>query len=77
MPKQPPQSSTELTGGRRRQREAEQVVRALQAEGPATPDELSRRVGAAYWDEQRFDQVLTWALAKGLIHDNDGRLAAA
>lgn len=77
MPTPPPRASTELTGGKRRQREAEQVVRALQAEGPADKVELARRVGASYWDDERFDQSLTWAVGKELINrDADGRLSA-
>lgn len=78
MPKQPPEDKTELAGGQRRRREADQLVRALRAEGPTAQDELSRRVAAVYWDEERFGQALTWAVGKGLIsRDANGQLSAS
>lgn len=78
MPKQSSRPDTELAGGQRRRRETDQIVRALRAEGPASKEELATRVAATYWEEERFDQCLTWALGKGLItKDADGRLSAA
>lgn len=78
MPKQQSRPDSELAGGQRRRRESDQVVRALRAEGPASKEELATRVGATYWEGDRFDQCLTWALGKGLItQDADGRLSAA
>ena len=77
MPKPQSRADGELAGGQRRRREADQLVRALRAEGPADEEELARRVAAVYWDEDRFGQALTWAVGKNLINrDADGRLSA-
>ena len=68
MPMPPPKPSTE--GGRDRhvQHELRQVARAVGAEGPISPDDLARLVGAAYWEPGRFDRAVAFALADGLVH---------
>jgi len=53
-----------------------QMVRALRAEGPQTPDALEHLLGARFWETGRFDRALTFALADGLVvRDQDGRLS--
>lgn len=74
MPMPPPKASTE-----RRDRqvfhEMGQIVRALEAQGPSTPEELATRVGAAYWEQDRFDRALAFAVADGLVsRGSDGKL---
>jgi hypothetical protein len=78
MPMPPPRPSTE---GRRRDRQAarevKQLAKALRVEGEQTPEELARLVGAAYWDEGRFDKALDYAITDGfVVRTADGRLAA-
>lgn len=78
MPMPPPKPSTE--GPRDRQVFAEmgQLLRALEANGPQRPDDLQRLVGAAYWEPDRFDRALGFALADGLVvRTADGALAAS
>ncbi|MGH3497303.1 MAG: hypothetical protein ACRDP1_07560 [Nocardioidaceae bacterium] len=76
MPMPPPKPSVETLPSRRRQREVAQLERALRAEGPAADAELRARVGAAYWDAQRFERALQWAIANGrVIVDAQGRFA--
>jgi hypothetical protein len=76
MPMPPPRATT---GSRDRQvfHEMGQLVRALEAEGPCTPEELARRVGATYWEHDRFDRALGFATADGLVtRSTDGLLHA-
>ena len=55
MPMPPPKPSTEGRRDRQAFHEMGQIVRALEANGPRTPDELKAHVGATYWEERRFD----------------------
>ncbi|MDQ3716451.1 MAG: hypothetical protein M3381_10640 [Actinomycetota bacterium] len=47
--------------------ETSQVVRALQAHGPQSPEDLAVRVGAPYWETARFERALAFAQADGLV----------
>jgi hypothetical protein len=52
-----------------------QIVRALEAGGACTPEELAQRVGAAYWEKDRFDRALGFAVTDGLVsRGTDGML---
>jgi hypothetical protein len=44
-----------------------QIVRALEEQGPQTPVELQHLVGATYWDHDRFERALAFAVADGLV----------
>jgi hypothetical protein len=78
MPMPPPKPSTEGRRDRQVSHEMGQIVRALEAEGPLTPQDLQRTVGAVYWDQDRFDRALAFAVADGLVYrTGDGTLAAA
>ncbi|MFP5252513.1 MAG: hypothetical protein ACLGH4_01805 [Actinomycetes bacterium] len=48
--------------------EVGQMVRALEANGPSTDEELALLVGAAYWERNRFRAALAFARESGLIH---------
>ena len=77
MPMPPPKASTEGRRDRQVFHEMGQIVRALEANGPSTPEELATRVGAAYWEQGRFDRALAFAVADGrVVRTADGRLAA-
>jgi len=57
--------------------EVGQLTRALHTEGSQSPDELSRLVGASYWEAGRYERALGVAIADGhLVRTSDGRLAA-
>jgi hypothetical protein len=76
MPVPPPKPSTETTN-RRVQREMRQIKRALQAEGAMELDALRTAVGGAYWDKERFDKALVFALDSGnVVKDQEGKYAA-
>ncbi len=78
MPMPPPKPSTEGRRDRQVFHEMGQIVRAVEAEGPCTPEELSRLLGAAYWEGGRFDRALALAVADGLVVPGaDGRLQAS
>lgn len=62
----PPPKPTER--GRALVEEQRQLVRALTANGPQTPERLAELVGAAYWRDGRFEHALTTAIADGLVH---------
>ncbi len=47
--------------------EVGQVVRALEANGPCTEEELAVLVGAAYWERNRFRRVLTFMKSDRLV----------
>lgn len=47
--------------------EAGQVVRALEANGPKTEEELAVLVGAPYWERNRFHRALVNLLATGVL----------
>lgn len=75
MPMPPPKASTEGRRDRQVFHEMGQIVRALEAQGPGTPDELAARVGAAYWEQDRFDRALAFTVADGLVsRGSDGKL---
>lgn len=78
MPMPPPKPSTEGPRDRQVFHEMGQLVRALEANGPCRPEELAEHVGAAYWEEGRFDRALGFALGDGLVHMTaEGTLATA
>lgn len=77
MPMPPPKPSTEGLRDRQAFHEMGQLVRALESNGPCGENDLSRHVGAAYWEAGRFDRALALALADGLIVQGpDGELQA-
>ena len=76
-PMPPPKASTEGPRDRHVHYEIGHVVRAVQAQGPQSPDDLRALVGAEYWESGRFDKALALAVADGLLsRQGDGRLAA-
>jgi hypothetical protein len=76
-PMPPPKASTEGPRDRHVTYEIGQLVRALQAQGPQSPEELGALVGDAYWESERFDRALVLAVSDGLItRQGDGKLAA-
>jgi hypothetical protein len=78
MPMPPPQASTEGKRDRQVFHEMGQIVRALEAKGPQRPEELAELVGAAYWEHDRFDRALAFALQDGLAYrTQDGLLTAS
>lgn len=44
-----------------------QLMRALEANGPRTEEELGLLVGAPYWERQRFHNALALMLGDGLV----------
>jgi hypothetical protein len=54
-----------------------QLVRALQMEGPQTPMALEELVGARFWEGERFQSALAFAVADGLVVRTDDDLLAA
>lgn len=75
MPMPPPKPSTEGRRDRQVFHEMGQIVRALETEGPQSPEDLERITGARFWEGNRFDSALAFAMADGLvIQMNDGRL---
>lgn len=75
MPMPPPKPSTEGRRDRRVFHEMGQMVRALEANGASSPEELATQVGAAYWEPHRFDRALAFAVTDGLIsRSGDGLL---
>lgn len=78
MPMPPPKPSTEGARDRQVDHEEAQLARALRANGPVTPEELAGLVGATYWEADRFDRALAFAIADGVVHRvSEGRLAAS
>ena len=74
MPMPPPRPSTEGPRDRHVKLETDQIVRALREEGPQPSDKLASLVGAPYWEDGRFEQAMTHAVADGLVVQlNDGR----
>ena len=52
-----------------------QLIRALEANGPRTEEELALLVGAPYWERQRFQQALGVMLGDGMLRrDGSGLL---
>jgi hypothetical protein len=50
MPMPPPKASTEGPRDRQVFHEMGQLVRALEQQGPQSPDQLQQLVGATYWE---------------------------
>jgi hypothetical protein len=58
--------------------EVGQVVRALEANGACTEEELAVLVGAPYWESNRFRRVLTFMKSDRLLaQDASGSLRLA
>lgn len=78
MPMPPPKASTEGPRDRQVFHEMGQIVRALEATGPQTPEDLATTVGAAYWESDRFDRALAYAISDGLVFvTGDGTVSAS
>ena len=53
-----------------------QIVRALETNGPQSPERLAELVGAPYWEHDRFDRALAFVVQDGLAYRTpDGQLA--
>ena len=77
MPMPPPKPSTEGRRDRQIFHEMGQIVRALENEGPQTQERLAEIVGAPYWEPNRFDRALAFAVADGLVvRTAEGTLSA-
>lgn len=77
MPMPPPRPSTEGRRDRQSVHETQQIVRALKEHGPLPPEDLSRLVGAPYWEAHRFERALSMGVADGiLVLDKDGQVHA-
>ena len=77
MPMPPPKASTESRRDRHVFHEMGQIVRALEDQGPQTRDDLASHVGASYWENDRFDHALGYAIADGpIVKQADGTLSA-
>jgi hypothetical protein len=78
MPMPPPKASTEGKRDRQVFHEMGQIVRALEANGPQTPEQLAAIVGATYWEPHRFDRALAFVVQDGLAYTtSDGLLTAS
>ena len=78
MPMPPPKPSTEGRRDRQVFHEMGQITRAVEHNGPIAVDQLQGLVGAAYWERNRFERALAFAVADGLVVRNaDGLLEAA
>ena len=78
MPMPPPKPTTEGTRDRQVFHEMGQIVRALEVNGPQQPDRLAELVGATYWEHDRFDRALAFAVQDGLAYRTaDGLLSAS
>lgn len=76
-PMPPPKPSTEGPRDRQVFHEMGQLVRALEARGPLTPEQLREVVGGNWWEEGRFDRALAMAASDGLLHvTDDGSVVA-
>ena len=74
MPMPPPKPSTEGPRDRQVFHEMGQIVRAIEA-NHAVPESLHQLLGAAYWEQARFDRALALAAADGLVtRDPEGLL---
>lgn len=54
--------------------EVGQVMRALEANGPRTEEELAVLVGAAYWERNRFRAALDFARDNGMVQQQSSGL---
>jgi hypothetical protein len=71
----PPKSSTESPRDRQVNHEITQIVRALNARGAQSAEDLRALVGADYWDAHRFDRALALSVSDGLVvRDAEGML---
>jgi hypothetical protein len=71
----PPKPTTEGPRDRQVLHEMNQIVRAIDANGPQTKESLRDLVGAAYWEEARYDRALALAASDGLLtRDPEGLL---
>ena len=70
-PMPPPKPTTEGPRDRQVLHEIGQIVRALEAQGPMSPEELRESVGGRWWEEGRFDRALALAASDGLVHRTD------
>jgi hypothetical protein len=78
MPMPPPKATTEGRRDRQVFHEMGQLVRAVEANGPTDPEQLAVLVGAAYWEKDRYDRALAFAIADGLlVRASDGTIQAA
>ncbi|HET7684148.1 MAG TPA: hypothetical protein VFK34_10835 [Marmoricola sp.] len=78
MPMPPPKPSTEGRRDRQVFHEMGQILRAVERNGPVSVDQLEGLLGASYWEKDRFDRALSFAVADGLVVRNaDGQLQAA
>ena len=57
--------------------EVGQVMRALEANGPKTEEELALLVGAPYWERNRFQRALSLMIDDGLVERDRGGLIRA
>jgi len=67
MPMPPPKPSTEGPRDRQITHETHQIVRALHAHGPQSPEDLAVLVGAPYWEPPRYERALAVAQSDGLV----------
>ena len=51
--------------------EVGQVIRALEANGPCTEEELAVLVGAVYWERNRYRRALTFMKSDGLLAQDE------
>jgi hypothetical protein len=78
VPMPPPKPSTEGRRDRQVFHEMGQIVRALEANGPQSPDQLKALVGATYWERDRFERALAFVVQDGLAHPTpDGTIATS
>jgi hypothetical protein len=72
----PPRSSTEGHRDHHVGHEIGQITRALAVNGPQQPGALAAIVGAEYWEPDRFERALTFAVTDGVVHRSaDGTVA--
>jgi hypothetical protein len=57
--------------------EVGQVMRALEANGPRTEEELALMVGAPYWERNRFRAALDFARSSGMVQQDPRGLLTA
>ena len=74
----PDRFRTEVVMDRHVLHEVGQVIRALEANGPRTEEELAVLVGAPYWERDRFRRALSYMLDDGLVQrDQRGLIRAS
>jgi len=78
MPMSPPKPTAEGKRARQITHELGQLVRAVEANGPSTPEQLKFLVRATYWESGRFERALMFAVTDGLLVPGpDGKLQAS